>query len=31
MEELMNLHFTNLWWAVAVPLILMVLDIITGY
>lgn len=31
MEELMNLHFTNNWWAVGVPLILMVLDIITGY
>ncbi len=31
MEELMNLHFTNIWWAIGVPLVLMVLDIITGY
>lgn len=27
----MNLHFTNIWWAIGVPLFLMVLDIITGY
>lgn len=31
MEELINLHFTNIWWIVGVPLILMMLDIITGY
>lgn len=31
MEELMKLHFTNIWWVIGVPLILMVLDIITGY
>ncbi len=31
MEELMNLHFTNIWWALGVPLFLMILDIITGY
>lgn len=32
MEELINnIHFTNIWWAIGVPLILMVLDIITGY
>lgn len=31
MEELMNLHFTNIWWALITPLILMVLDIVTGY
>lgn len=27
----MNLQFTNQWWALILPLILMVLDIITGY
>lgn len=31
MENLMNLQFTNQWWALILPLILMVLDIITGY
>lgn len=31
MEALMNLNFTNIWWAIGVPLILMALDIITGY
>ena len=31
MENLMNLEFTNIWWAIGLPLILMVLDIITGY
>lgn len=31
MEELMNLHFTNIWWTIGVPLFFMVLDIITGY
>lgn len=27
----MNLHFTNIWWVFLLPLILMVLDVITGY
>ncbi len=31
MGELMNLHFTNIWWVFLLPLILMVLDVITGY
>ena len=31
MEELMNLKFTNIWWTIGVPLILMILDILTGY
>lgn len=31
MEELMKLHFTNIYWVIGVPLILMLLDIITGY
>lgn len=31
MEELMNLHFTHTWWAIILPLVLMVMDIITGY
>ena len=31
MEELMNLHFTNIWWVFIAPLILMTLDVITGY
>lgn len=32
MEEIIkNIHFTNIWWAIGVPLILMILDIITGY
>lgn len=31
MEELMNLHFSNILWAIGLPLVLMVLDIITGY
>lgn len=31
MEELMNLHFTNIWWVFILPLILMALDVITGY
>lgn len=31
MEEWMNLHFTNIWWVIGVPIILMILDIITGY
>lgn len=31
MEYLKSLHFTNDWWAIVLPCILMVLDIITGY
>ena len=31
MEDLLNLEFTSIWWAIILPLILMVLDIITGY
>lgn len=32
MEEILNnVHFTNILWAFFLPLILMVLDIITGY
>ena len=31
MEELMNLQFTNMVWAFVAPLILMILDVITGY
>lgn len=31
MENLMNLEFTNIWWTIILPLILMVLDIVTGY
>lgn len=31
MEEIIqNIHFTNIWWAIAVPLILMIVDILTG-
>ena len=31
MEEIIqNIHFTNIWWAIAVPLILMIIDILTG-
>lgn len=31
MEELMNLHFTSKWWVFVLPLVLMILDVITGY
>lgn len=31
MENLLKLEFTSMWWAIILPLILMVLDIITGY
>ena len=32
MENLLEtIHFTNTWWAILTPLILMVLDVITGY
>ena len=31
MEELLKLNFTNIVWVFVLPLLLMVLDIITGY
>lgn len=31
MEYLKNLNFTHEWWAIVLPCVLMVLDIITGY
>lgn len=31
MEEFLNLNFVNVFWAFVAPLILMVLDVITGY
>lgn len=31
MDYLMNLEFTNIIWVFALPLILMLIDIITGY
>ncbi len=31
MEELINLQFTNIIWQIILPLILMILDVITGY
>lgn len=31
METLTNLHFTHIIWCILVPLILMILDIVTGY
>ena len=31
MEQLTNLNFSNIWWAIALPVILMMLDIVTGY
>lgn len=31
MEQLIELEFSNIWWVIALPLILMILDIITGY
>ena len=31
MEEfLSNIHFTNIWWAIFAPLLLIVLDVLTG-
>lgn len=31
MEELIqNIHFTNIWWAILAPMILIVLDVLTG-
>lgn len=31
MDYIMDLHFTHIGWEVGLPLILMVLDVITGY
>lgn len=31
MEELIqNIHFTNIWWTILAPMILIILDILTG-
>lgn len=31
MEEIIqNIHFTNLWWAILAPLILIIIDVLTG-
>ena len=30
MEDLSNLQFTNIWWAILAPLILIIIDIATG-
>lgn len=31
MEELIqNIHFSNIWWAIATPMILIILDVLTG-
>lgn len=31
MEEIMqNIHFTNLWWAILAPMILIIIDVLTG-
>lgn len=31
MEEIIkNINFTNIWWAIATPLILIILDVLTG-
>ena len=31
MEQMMqNIHFTNIWWAILAPLILIILDVLTG-
>lgn len=31
MQELIqNIHFSNIWWAIATPLILIVIDVLTG-
>ena len=31
MNEIMqNIHFTNLWWAILAPMILIVIDVLTG-
>lgn len=31
MEEIIqNIHFTNIWWAILAPMILIVIDVLTG-
>ena len=31
MEDIINnIHFTNLWWAILAPLILIIIDVLTG-
>lgn len=31
MEEIIqNIHFSNVWWAIATPLILIIIDVLTG-
>lgn len=31
MEEIIqNIHFSNIWWAIATPLILIIIDVLTG-
>lgn len=31
MEEIIqNMHFTNIWWAILAPMILIVIDVLTG-
>ena len=31
MEEIIkNIHFTNLWWTILAPLILIIIDVLTG-
>ena len=29
-EVIQNIHFTNIWWAILAPMILIVIDILTG-
>ena len=31
MEEIIqNIHFTNVWWAILAPMILIIIDVLTG-
>lgn len=31
MEEIIqNIHFTNMWWAILAPMILIIIDVLTG-
>lgn len=31
MEEIIqNIHFTNIWWAILAPMVLIVIDVLTG-
>ena len=31
MNEIMqNIHFTNLWWAILAPMLLIIIDVLTG-